>query len=282
MRYISSIVLPIILVLTWVLPVQAKWMNCPDRNRWVEEPNFTRSLENPETNSAEVNFYYTGDGYVILEDTAGGNIRSCFFVGLGKRLSTVLIKDKDTYGGYIRVLVVTETGNRQYYRVDNGEEIYLQKNDQGYLDASDQPAPIEGDKIGVLDNWYGPTSLITTPEYDRITDQFAWKELWGRHAGAGATPPKVLFVSNMVVAIFLGERINSGGVHLYEVRETQDALVFYFDQRSVKSVGGINATSPVGFFVVPRSTKKIILMEKVPGERYGFDPYYWKKVGEIE
>jgi len=263
------IVFILFLNLFWPSPAQAKWVACGNQQFDVVTPNLS---------VLGVNIYYTGTGDVIIEDAEKGEIRRCLPLGLGMRLSGPTVLSFDS-GEDIPVLVVTEPGDRRYFDIRDGKQVFIRKTSDGKLEMSSQPVVLPGRKVSILNNWYGASSQIQQTEYLKMTDKFQWDRLWLRHKGPGSVGTKVDFTHNMVVCVFLGQRVNSGGVRLIDAREEESVIVFYFDQMTVRRPGGMTASEPVGFFVMPRSNKKIILKERIPGE--GYDPYTWRTVGEI-
>ncbi len=123
----------------------------------------------------------------------------------------------------------------------------------------------------------GAKSGIEAAEVHRILTQREFASVWQRHVGAKveedeyynrAGVPEVDFERCMVVGIFQGKGWNSAGVVAVEILEAADRLTFRFDDRSYQTAGpdgGGERVTAFGIFVVPRSTKALVLEEDVQG-----------------
>jgi hypothetical protein len=119
----------------------------------------------------------------------------------------------------------------------------------------------------------GAESKIGEKEYDRITTHDELVKVWLRHVGADparhddfyneAGVPDVDFERCMVVAVFGGRCINSAGIYAVGVAEEADRVLLRFDHRSFQSGPEGKRATPFGFFVVPRSSKALVLEENV-------------------
>jgi len=119
----------------------------------------------------------------------------------------------------------------------------------------------------------GAASRITTREYHRITTQEELVGIWLRHVGSDAARhseyyneagvPEVEFTRCMVVAAFGGECINSAGIYPVSIAEDAEQTRLRFDHRSYQSGPEGDRATPFGFFVVPRSSKRLVLEENV-------------------
>lgn len=119
----------------------------------------------------------------------------------------------------------------------------------------------------------GAASKIRTREYHRITTREELVRVWLRHAGVDparytdfyneAGVPDVDFERCMVVAVFGGECVNSAGIDAVTVAEQSDPMLLRFQHRWFQSGPEGDRATPFGFFVVPRSTKALVLEENV-------------------
>lgn len=120
----------------------------------------------------------------------------------------------------------------------------------------------------------GPDSKVRERMILRIMDEESWQETWFAHTGAN-TPrvplegpfPTIDFDHCMVVAIFSGESWNSDGETVESVIEFDDHIRLRFDSMTYQTdglEGGVRVT-PYGFFVIPRSAKRLVIEENVQG-----------------
>jgi hypothetical protein len=71
----------------------------------------------------------------------------------------------------------------------------------------------------------GDGSGVSTPRRVVIRDDRAWRALWTEHAGASAAAPRVDFATQMIAAVFAGDRPTPGyGVEITDVRRDGDAV----------------------------------------------------------
>jgi hypothetical protein len=71
----------------------------------------------------------------------------------------------------------------------------------------------------------GDGSGVSTPRRLVVRDDRAWQALWAEHSGAAAAAPRVDFVSQMIAAVFAGDRPTAGyGVEITGVRRDGDTL----------------------------------------------------------
>ncbi len=118
-------------------------------------------------------------------------------------------------------------------------------------------------------SWSGAHSRIREPGYFRVTAPQEWTELWQRHAGQDAAVPQVRFETCMVVAVFLGQTFDNHGVVAVSIREGTEQLTFRFGDEPYStglSPGSDKApepATPYGLFVIPRSSKPLVLEQDV-------------------
>ncbi len=144
--------------------------------------------------------------------------------------------------------------------------------------------------------WSGPVSAIKKPEFVRITGREAWEQLWERHEGGVRRDnvgrpfaPEINFEKCEVVAIFQGTRTNSNGVFAVQVIDEPDRIRFRFDERTYQVAFALNddgakppplpPCAPYGLFVLPRSSKPIVIEENVQGMKD--QPAKWKQCAEL-
>ena len=77
--------------------------------------------------------------------------------------------------------------------------------------------------------------------------------------------PDVNFENCMVIAIFKGPACNSAGLRAVSVHEDSEALLFRFDDMSYQTGNWSDKVTVYAFFVLPRSTRPVVLEEDVQG-----------------
>ena len=82
----------------------------------------------------------------------------------------------------------------------------------------------------------GARSGIHEPIQLAIRNQDDWNRFWKRHSSTEinpATPPRIDFDSEMVVAIFLGEKSTGGyAVEIVRAEQSDSSLYFYYRENS--------------------------------------------------
>ncbi len=120
----------------------------------------------------------------------------------------------------------------------------------------------------------GVDSHVTKPRDCRITSPDEWTRLWQEHKGKKPTGrydqfydplslPAIDFDRYMVIVIFEGGSWQSAGVRVDSISEENERIVFRFSYK-VYQVGPGDVekkATAYGFFVVPRSTKPVVLEE---------------------
>jgi hypothetical protein len=133
---------------------------------------------------------------------------------------------------------------------------------------------------------WGAHSKVKRKSFHRITTPEAWTALWLRHRGREAKShsayyneagvPDIDFERCMVVAIFQGEAWNSAGVKVLSVTEDEARLLLQYDDRSYQTAGpnggGVRVTA-FGFFVLPKSTRELVVEENLQGLKGRPDRY---------
>ncbi len=123
--------------------------------------------------------------------------------------------------------------------------------------------------------WTGPNSAVDKQTYARITDRNEWEKTWKRHIGnrgdkdgdgKEVAVPEVDFDAYMVVALLDGDTFNSRGFDAFSITEDKEQVVFRFQARHFSTAGpdgGAIAVRPYGFFLLPRSTKRLVFERDV-------------------
>lgn len=137
-----------------------------------------------------------------------------------------------------------------------------------------------------LVSWSGSDSKIAARRYVRVDTREQWLKLWHEHMGK--TPPKTFasyrpqtfapqvdFNTCMVVAVFGGKHWNSAGIFAASIIETKDAITLRFDDFSYQTGDWADEVTTFGIFVLPRSSKTIVLEEDVQNRRAA--PPLWKE-----
>ncbi len=137
----------------------------------------------------------------------------------------------------------------------------------------------------------GPDSHVKKPSYHRVTSEAEWIKVWQRHQGAKESKdydlfynplglPYIDFEKCMVIAVFRGDGWNSAGLKAAAVLEDKDGIVLRFEDKGYQTAGrgpdgGGQRTTTYGFFVLPRSSKTVVLEENV--QNYIGHPPVWKE-----
>jgi Tol biopolymer transport system component len=133
--------------------------------------------------------------------------------------------------------------------------------------------------------WSGPNSQVTQKEYHLVKTKEDWEKLWNRHT-SDKPIPEIDFTKEMCIGIFQGKRFNSDGVTA-TISEEKDRILVRFDDISFQTVsigsggGGVRVTA-FGIFVLPHSTKQVVLEENT--QRLIGEPPIWteRKIWEAE
>ena len=148
----------------------------------------------------------------------------------------------------------------------------------------------------------GADSHVRIRRYHRITSDDVWKRIWQEHMGKSwqergeriglqridprdlsepLTCLEIDFDKYMVIGIFQGEGVNSAGLKVSSISEDDNRILFRFDQTSYQTMGragtsnGGDKVTDYGFFVLPRTTKRLVLEENV--QNYLGEPPVWKQ-----
>lgn len=245
----------ILALILFIAPAEAAWVNCDDQSLWVED---TGGIEQDE-----ISVQYSGTGHLVFRDAQTGKVDFCIPVGPGWQLVGFrALPGTDKSRQATTVFEIKGGGEHRYFNARNGQEVRLaMDDDKGIVVKDPLPAEEEGTPVPVLQSWGGANSRITSPEYHLVRNRKDWKDIWERHIGEGVPIPDVAFGFNMVIAIFAGEEINSEGVAVMAVKETADAIRFDYYQPLFHIADQNITTQPFGIFVIPASSKRVVLRE---------------------
>jgi hypothetical protein len=150
-----------------------------------------------------------------------------------------------------------------------------------FIGLSALPSTLSEDEPGSYSkpyvSWSGAHSRIETKRCIRITSEAAWIDLWLDHVEMEkkgpydryynpAGVPEIDFDRCMVVCVFQGKKWNSAGVIAVSVREERECIRIRFDDKSYQTMGpdgGGDRVTPFGLFLLPASSKRIVLEENV-------------------
>ena len=138
----------------------------------------------------------------------------------------------------------------------------------------------------------GTDSHVKERSYHRVTSEDEWIKIWQRHKGEKESKdydlfynplglPYIDFEKCMVIAVFQGSGWNSAGLKAVAILEEKDRIVLRFQNKSYQTAvdgpgdGGEQVTV-YGFFVLPRSSKTVVLEENV--QNYIGQPPVWKEL----
>ena len=131
----------------------------------------------------------------------------------------------------------------------------------------------------------GSDSRVSKPSFHRVQSLKDWAKVWAIHTGQETVPyenwdnqydefynplnlPMIDFGNYMVVAIFQGAGSNNAGLNAVSILNNTDGITFRFENKHFSTSGpngGGKNVNVYGFFVIPRSTKPIIVEEKILG-----------------
>ncbi len=137
----------------------------------------------------------------------------------------------------------------------------------------------------------GTDSHVKERSYRRVASEDEWIKIWQRHKGAKESKdydlfynplglPSIDFEKCMVIAVFQGNGVNSAGLKAVAILEEKDRLALRFQNKSYQTMvyGPVDEGDQVtvyGFFVLPRSSKTVVLEENV--QNITGQPPVWKE-----
>jgi Tfp pilus assembly protein PilF len=135
----------------------------------------------------------------------------------------------------------------------------------------------------------GTDSHVKEPSYRRAMSEDEWIKIWQRHKGEKESKdydlfynplglPSIDFEKCMVIAVFQGSGVNSAGLKAVAILEEKDRIVLRFQDKSYQTAGpdgGGEQVTVYGFFVLPRSSKTVVLEENVQNGMH--QPPVWKE-----
>jgi hypothetical protein len=135
----------------------------------------------------------------------------------------------------------------------------------------------------------GADSHVKERSYHRVMSEDEWIKIWQRHKGTEESKnydlfdnplglPYIDFEKCMVIAVFQGNDWNSAGLTAVAVQEKEDGIVLRFKNKGYQTWGpdgGGKQVTVYGFFVLPRSSKTVVLEENV--QNYKGQPPVWKE-----
>jgi hypothetical protein len=139
----------------------------------------------------------------------------------------------------------------------------------------------------------GPDSHVRTQRFHRIISDKEWAHIWQEHQGRRPdkenyfrdnllTWPVIDLDNYMVIVIFLGKSTNCVGLRVVSIAEDNTAIVLRFERDGYQTLGpkGSGAeegdrTTPYGFYVLPRSSKPVIVEEN--SQIYKGNPPAWEQ-----
>lgn len=141
--------------------------------------------------------------------------------------------------------------------------------------------------------WVGPDSKIDHADFQLIRDEAAWNTLWQSHTGKPPAPgtegrhaaPKIDFAQCAIVACFRGRATNEDGEVLESILTTNDGLRLRFESSGFQTFGpgpdgGAVKTTPYGIWVIPATSKPIIVEEA--RRELKDEPVTWKEVKRFD
>jgi hypothetical protein len=244
--------------------VYTKWLDCGRLKVPVSD--------SPDFKEGDIELYRSGFGHLVFVEQ--GESIYCRDIGLAWELDGFIYGMESTgIGRPVLLFKVSAEDKERYFDVRNKKEVYRTSGPGEGLIVADEPLPDSGKLLGISQAWEGNDSKITEKEYHRITSKDEWQKLWQRHSPGDEALPAVDFSKDMIIAVFLGKTVNTGGITA-QVEEIGGVLRFQFDGRGYQTLGKWDKVTPFGIFVIPRSDMKVILEENVQNLIGG--PARWK------
>jgi hypothetical protein len=127
----------------------------------------------------------------------------------------------------------------------------------------------------------GNDSRVKQLAYSRISSSKEWDKTWLNHLGmkdeAIFRPAlEVDFDRCCIVAVFMGEYVNTCRLVVESIRDVGNATVMRFDHVSYQTGDKPDRVRPYAFIVIPKTDKPIVLEENVSSNIGG--PPVWKEV----
>jgi hypothetical protein len=136
----------------------------------------------------------------------------------------------------------------------------------------------------------GNDSHVKPQAFLRIRSAADWKKTWLDHLGIKEDTihrpaMEVDFTRCEVVTVFKGASVNSCGLRVDSVTESNDAIVVRFDDISYQTMSFGNEekgdqVSPYAFIVLPKANSKSIVLEENVQSIIGRPPE-WKEVARL-
>lgn len=129
------------------------------------------------------------------------------------------------------------------------------------LATSTQGAPVIS--FATVDQ--GLHSRVAQPLQAVIRTPVEWAALWARHAGLSVVPPAVDFSTEMIIAVFAGERPTSGyEVEITRVLSTDQGLRVTYQEHAPPAGTLVRPVLTTPFHVIrlPRSEKPVHMLPK--------------------
>lgn len=197
-----------------------------------------------------------------------------------ENLAFVHVKDDSTDKDICLVRLGGPAEAIRLFDPNTGREKYLYSRNGELLATDEKRERSTGSVLKVQNKVSGSASKIETPRYVRILSRGEWQDLWNAHAKDGAPGPEVDFETHMVVAVFKGKTWNCRGIALEKAIEGNDSIEVFLCPLYYQSGPKADRATPFGIFVLPKSSKKIVVKENVQYLIGG--PAIWEKVAEFD
>ena len=233
----------------------AEWLSYKDRKYKVQK--------NTAKTGYGVEVYQADKGQLLFVDQKLRKIKFKIDIGFDwtlKDFSSLPSKDKKEIIAF--TIQKKHGGKFRYFNIKDGSGVFQAKHENQLVFDSKEKEETKK-TITIIKHLNGSDSKVTESQYYRITSETQWQHIWESHAGKGSVPFKINFSLNMVIAIFEGMQVNSGSIRVVDIEETIDSLIVSYRQNIFKEWGGAIGTKPYGFFVIPKSRKKIIFREDI-------------------
>lgn len=220
----------------------------------------------------------TADGFAVSDKALGWDPWDgvTMYLKDGRKIETSgLSWEEDVYDMRL-------PGSKRYYTyaTPKGAHDVL----RGYFQQAKDTGSVDHEPFRVLRKWEGSDSEVVDESCVVVTDKDAWSALWMAHTinpmDDPVDPPKlpeVDFDSELVVAVFGGNSVNSRGYFVHEILNARNGWVIRVDETTYQTVNKADDVTPFGIWVLPKDGGSIAVEENVQGLKNKAP--LWKPIG---
>jgi hypothetical protein len=205
--------------------------------------------------STPVGAWYNGLAFVQAKDTATGKDKVLLWVG-----------GKDDVA--------------RLFEIRTGTENHLRKRGDVLIASPENSQQLRGTPLQARQVIAGGNSKINEQKCVRVMAPAEWTELWATHSPSNTPPPQIDFDKEMVLGFFQGQGVNCTGIAPLHILDCQDTFEVFVRGQYFQSSGGFVPARAFGFFVVPKSAKRLLVKENIQG--YIGGPPIWKQIAAFD